>query len=98
MARRQLFFHISPVSNFWRLPSFVAINRRALKVIGPLAALERLFEIKPAKDRKPPFLRPVIQITFALPSGGVAFGYKLCSTSGEPAAHDHDGSTPRTEL
>lgn len=70
LARRRLFFHISPLSSFWRLPSFVAINRRALKVIGPLAALERLFEIKPAKDRKPPFPRPVIQITLRCPREG----------------------------
>lgn len=92
------FFHISLVSSFRRLHSFVVINHRTLKLIGPLAALERLFEIKAAKDRNPPFPRPDIQIAFALPSGGVAFGYKLRSISGEPTARDHNGSTPRTEL
>lgn len=30
LARRQLFFHVPPVSSFWRLRSFVAINRHAL--------------------------------------------------------------------
>lgn len=98
LASRQCFFHISLVSSFWRLHRFVAINCHALKLIGPLAALGSLFEIQPAKDSKTPFLGPDIQITFVLPSGGMAFGYKLLSISGEPAARDHRGSTPRTEL
>jgi len=74
------------------------MNCHTLKLTGPLAALETLFEIKPAKGRKPPFLRPDIQITFALPSGGTPFGYKLRSVSGELAAHDYNGSTPGTEF